>query len=298
MKLGTSDLNLLVSLGALLEERNVTRAAERLGVSQPTMSGALRRLRGHFGDLLLVRAAGLYELTPLARELATEVPDLLRSIERSFIDRPVFSPPTSNRRFRFLLSDFSVTLIAPALIPVVAAEAPGVELSFEVVQPMSMEDLLERLLEIDFIFMPQGLELGAPSLPVFEDTWACVSGAPHDHRLSTAELAAAEWVTAFGREPASVAAMSALTSIVPRSSYRVTVDNFLLVPHAVLATNRIGLVQRRMLTRIADSLPVYEVDIEADLPPIRESAWWHPSRAVDSGHIWMRHMLRGIAPRV
>lgn len=298
MRLGTTDLNLLVSLGALLEQRNVTRAAEKLGVSQPTMSGSLRRLRAHFGDPLLVRGAGRYELTPLAQELSAEVPGLLRAIERSFVDRPVFSPETSTRRFRFLLSDFSVTLIAPALIPAVAREAPGVELSFEVVHPLPPDELMELLLEIDFVFMPDGLGLGLGSLPVFEDDWVCVSGVPRSTSLSTEELSTAEWVTAFGREHGSVAAMSALNQVIPHASYRVTVDNFLLVPHAVIGTDRLGLVQRRMLMRMSRSLPVHAIEIDAELPHIQERAWWHPSRMVDSGHAWMRKTLRATSPNI
>ncbi len=80
---GGIDLNLLAVLGALLEHRNVTRAGERLSLSQPTMSGALARLRQHFGDELLVRSGREYQLTPMARDLLPAVREALGQVERT-----------------------------------------------------------------------------------------------------------------------------------------------------------------------------------------------------------------------
>src|ERR1700761_8184612 len=92
------DLNLLIALGALLEERNLTRAGERLSLSQPTMSGALARLRRHFGDELLVRSGREYQLTPLASGLLPAVRAALGQVEHTLSVPAAFDPATSRRR--------------------------------------------------------------------------------------------------------------------------------------------------------------------------------------------------------
>ncbi|MDB5875039.1 MAG: LysR family transcriptional regulator [Ramlibacter sp.] len=125
------DLNLLAPLDALLRERNVTVAAERLGVSQPTMSGMLQRLREQLQDPLLVRVGKLFELTPRAQELADQVHQTILSIET------MVAPPASldmgkvERHFTIVASEFSTLMILPNLIR--RAFAMGPELTFEVV---------------------------------------------------------------------------------------------------------------------------------------------------------------------
>src|SRR5215831_9988100 len=93
------DLNLLTVLSALLEERNVTKAGARLSLSQPTMSGALARLRQHFGDELLARSGREYLLTPLAAGLLPAVQEALCQVERTLSPPSEFDPATSVRRF-------------------------------------------------------------------------------------------------------------------------------------------------------------------------------------------------------
>ena len=114
---GTSgiDLNLLAVLGALLERRNVTRAGEQLSLSQPTMSGALARLRQHFGDELLMRSGRGYQLTPLAVGLLPDVLEALAQVERT-VQVPVgFDPSTSARRFRIAMSGQSLLALSGRL---------------------------------------------------------------------------------------------------------------------------------------------------------------------------------------
>jgi DNA-binding transcriptional LysR family regulator len=88
------DLNLLVPLDALLQERSVTRAAQRLGLSKPSVSAALARLRRHFGDELLTRVGNSYELTPLTERLAAHTAQALGSADRVFQPAPPSNPPT------------------------------------------------------------------------------------------------------------------------------------------------------------------------------------------------------------
>src|SRR5947209_14433024 len=122
------DLNLLLSLDALLEQRGVTRAAQQLGLSQPALSASLARLRRHFGDELLSRTGNEYRLTPLAVQLKPRVRLALQGVERVFTAQPDFDPAESTREFSVLTSDYAAALLGSALAGLFVAEAPSARL--------------------------------------------------------------------------------------------------------------------------------------------------------------------------
>src|SRR5687768_1337459 len=103
MNLGRLDLNLLVSLDAILQQRSVTRAAAQMGLSQPALSASLARLRRHFDDELLTRVGNDYRLTPLAAQLRESVRLALTGVERVFSAQPQFDPASCTREFRLLV---------------------------------------------------------------------------------------------------------------------------------------------------------------------------------------------------
>ncbi|HBY63475.1 MAG TPA: LysR family transcriptional regulator, partial [Solibacterales bacterium] len=126
MNLQAVDLNLLLAMEALLEERNVSRAARRLGLSQPAMSNALARLRGLLNDPLFVRAPGGVAPTPRAERMAPGVRAGLEQFRRALDGVREFDPSSSSRTFRIALSDHAEWLLAPHLLRAVEREAPGV----------------------------------------------------------------------------------------------------------------------------------------------------------------------------
>ena len=110
MNLASLDLNLLVSLDALLQQRSVTRAASQMGLSQPALSASLGRLRRHFGDELLTRVGNEYRLTPLAVQLRDLARLALTGVERVFTAQPAFDPASSTREFSMPVSYTHLTL--------------------------------------------------------------------------------------------------------------------------------------------------------------------------------------------
>src|SRR3954453_22924551 len=105
------DLNLLVSLDALLQDRRVTRAAAQMGLSQPALSASLPRLRRHFDDELLTRVGNDYRLTPLAVQRHEGGRVALSGVERVFTAQPEFDPASSTREFSMLVSDYTIALL-------------------------------------------------------------------------------------------------------------------------------------------------------------------------------------------
>jgi len=130
MGLGAIDLNLLVALEALLEEKNVTHAGVRLSTSQSAMSGSLARLRRHFNDELLVRVGREYELTPLAERLLPVVQSSLHKAEEALSLTRHFDPSRSRQRFSVVMSDYVMTVFVEPLLRAIAQEAPGIRIDF------------------------------------------------------------------------------------------------------------------------------------------------------------------------
>src|SRR5712671_5373287 len=127
MNLTSLDLNLLVALDALLREANVSRAAMRIGLSQPAASHALQRLRDLVGDPLLVRNGARMELTPRAQALRTPLAQALDQVRSLFIPDD-FDAARSERQFRLMMPDLAVELLMPPLMAVITKQAPNVRI--------------------------------------------------------------------------------------------------------------------------------------------------------------------------
>jgi DNA-binding transcriptional LysR family regulator len=203
--LANLDLNLLVTLDALLRERNVTRTAERLGVSQPAVSGALGRLRRHFGDQLLVRVGNRYDLTPLAARVAALTGPALAGVRRVFDSTAEFDPSGLDREFTIVSSDYAATILGPLIARRFAAQAPGARLRLQQTTPYAVDHAADTLRSADGLIIPHGFVTGLPYLDLYTDRWVCVVSTDHPDvgdALSLELLAALPWVVIFDRPTA------------------------------------------------------------------------------------------------
>jgi len=123
------DLNLLVAFNALMNERNVTRAATQVGVSQPAMSAALSRLRNLLGDPLFQRSSAGLIPTVRARDLAAPIAAALHQIECAMVSQPAFAPRTATATFKLGLQDYPTVVLLPALLEALEQTMPGVSLN-------------------------------------------------------------------------------------------------------------------------------------------------------------------------
>src|SRR5437016_3518266 len=180
MKLKNADLNLLVALDAMLSERNITRAAERLSLGQPATSAALRRLRHLFGDPLLVRRGRVMELTPLAQALVAPVREILEGIDGLLSIRPEFNPGCDDRSFSVMASDYVALVLLRPLLGRLDAVAPNVRVS---VLPITMpfRTMLGRG-ETDLVLFPIEVDPGMRAFPhrtLFTDRYVCTVWGQH-----------------------------------------------------------------------------------------------------------------------
>lgn len=295
------DLNLLLSLDALLEERNVTRAAERLGLSQPAVSAALRRLRRHFGDELLVRTGNRYDLTPLATQLRGATTTALVGVRRVFEAEPGFDPATSTREFTVVTSDYSTTVLGDHLATEVAREAPGVRLRFQLQTHADVDQAPESLRHVDGMVLPHGFVHDVPAVELHTDGWVLVVSADNDaigDEITMEQLAEMPWVVTHHAPTAFTPAVRQLSMIGVDPDVHVVTESFLPVPFLVAGTPRVALLQRQLAARLAGAAGVRTLDCPWDVLPLKEAFWWHPAHRADPGHAWLRRMMARAAAQL
>lgn len=292
MDLRNVDFNLLLPLRALLEERNVSRAAERMGMSQPALSSSLARLRRHFDDPLLRRSGNSYELTALGVQLMERAQSATRSMERVFSAQPEFEPSTSTREFSILSSDYAVALLGGALVDLVAEAAPRMRVLFNHINLGIVDDFPDSARDRDGVLMPHGYLTGR-HLDLFSDRWVCVVSEDNTlvgDELTVDHLAELPWVYAFGGRAEYTPAVRQMQMFGIEPVVQAVTASFLVLPSLLKGSNRIAFLHEHSARQLVSSgLKIMEVPFE--VPDITEAFWWNSVHDRDPEHIWLRSML-------
>lgn len=294
MNLARLDLNLLVALDALLQERSVTRAAERLGLSQPAVSAQLSRLRRHFHDELLARTGNQYRLTPLALRLKERVRVALSGVERVFAAEPDFDPAASTREFSLLMSDYGVAVLAPGIAALLAEEAPAARLRFPANTPKMVDEVPQSLVNTDLLVIPHGFVEDLSHRDLYLDEWVCLVAADNAEvgaALTVEQLETMPWVVTYHGPTASTPAARQMRMLGIEPHVQVVTETFLTVPGLVAGTNRIALLQRRLADRIPGELGVRALPCPVEVGPLVEAMWWHPMYDEDPEHRYLRDVV-------
>ncbi|MGI5127955.1 LysR family transcriptional regulator [Pseudonocardia sp. CA-107938] len=294
MSLAQLDLNLLVPLDMLLQERSVTRAATRLGLSQPALSAALARLRRHFDDPLLVRVGNAYELSPLAVALRRRVADALDSAERVFTSEAGFDPSVSQRTFTLLMSDYPMAVLGPLVLAMLRKRAPRTTLRLERHSTANVEGGVEGLRTVDGLVLPHGFVFDAPSVDLYSDSWVCLVDAhdsPVGSAMTLADAARLPWVFTYNGPTAFTAAGRQLQLIGVAPRVEVVVESFLALPFYIAGSDRVGLVQQLLAEPLTRDGRLRAVPCAWDVVPVLEALWWHPMHTPDPEHVWLRGVL-------
>jgi DNA-binding transcriptional LysR family regulator len=299
MPLGAVDLNLLPTLRALLEEENVTHAGARLGLSQPSMSIALARLRRHYKDELLVRTGRGYCLTPLAKTLLPSVTESLRLVDAAFGRTEAFAPGKSDRVFSLTLSDYAITVLIEPLLRRVHEEAPMVGLELSPIPP-DMQESDRGLREHDLLIAPMGFAFHGESEVVFRDRFVCIVDPANprlrDGWLSLEDLGALPHAAPTFGHPGLNPAERVLEELGVRRHVQVRVVDWLALPFVVAGTDLVAVVPERLARRVAGPAGVLVVEPPFGKVELIEAAWWHPTRSSDAAIGWLRGVLRDTAP--
>jgi len=294
MNLARLDLNLLVSLDALLQQRSVTRAAAQMGLSQPALSASLARLRRHFGDELLTRVGNEYRLTPLAVQLRQLVRIALSGVERVFEAQPEFDPASSTREFTVLVSDYVVVVLGDTLAALLAEEAPHTRLRLTPHSPAIVERAEQELLGADVLLLPHGFVSDLSHQDLYRDEWVCVVSADNpvvDGGLTAEHLRSMPWVLTYHGQTASTPAARQMRMLGIEPRAQVVVEDFITVPGLVAGSDRIALLQRRLVDMLPLDTGIRALPCPFEVGPLVEAMWWHPALDDDPEHRYLRDVI-------
>ncbi|MET0714717.1 MAG: LysR family transcriptional regulator [Mycetocola sp.] len=288
------DLNLLVALDALLTERSVTRAAERLHLSQPALSASLARLRTHFNDPILARRGNTYELTPFALRLAEHTTTALEAARRVFESQATWTPTESVREFAIYGSDYGFVTIGTAVAELAAQRAPGVRFRFMLHNPSIVEDAPNRLRSADGMVIPHGYMTDLPYTDLWHDDWVAVVADTNPlvgEQLTMQDVAELPWVMTYQSRSAFTSAARQIQQLGIEPHVGVVVESFLSLPYFVAGTGRIGLIQASLAPAVLRLGGIRIVPLPFAATPLSNALWWHPVHGRDPEHLWMRGLF-------
>ena len=286
---------MLLTLDALLKERNVTHAAARLGISQPALSARLVRLRKLFDDQLLVPAVSGRGMVATAYACAIE-PELGKLIERFREFAQVasgFDPSTSERVFRIAATDNPAAILAPDLIASVMAQAPNVRLAFLVPEKSRIAADLEDARYDLFVGAAEDAAGDLIGRRLLDEQFVTAQRSGHPRGtgpLTLDEFCALDHLlisTSGGRFSGTVD--EALAALGRRRRVMASIQSYALAPLILAGTNCICTLPRRFLARFSESLDLLAPPLP--LATFALNAFWHPRMRDDPGHIWLREQV-------
>lgn len=293
------DLNLLKILGALLESRGVSRAAEQVGVSQPAASRALAKLRKVLGDPLLVRSQGLYRLTPRAEELRPEVSLALRSVAQVFAPT-AFEPSSTARRFTVATTDYGAFSVLQQASPVLLQSAPGARLDIVQWSAQTLADLADGHVDLA-LYADDPLPPAYSYRRLFSETFTCLyrKGHPIGSRALVGSKSAR--LKALASYPQAVIAYPSGRVIqyddvlarlsVPTQRVALSVPYFMAAPWIIAQTDLVLTAPTRIATRLASLANLEMSPFPAKDVGFEYRMVWHERMHRDLGHRWLRELV-------
>jgi len=293
-RLGELDVSLLMALDALLIERNVSRAAHRLGITQPALSGRLGRLRTLFDDQMFVPIAGRgVAPTPRAAAVAEKLTKVLAQLRELVGPERAFSPQHDERTFIVAAYDNPAAMLAPDLLPAFKKSAPRVRLAFVLPNHETLAAALERG-DIDlFVGVTKNNHPDLLSRTLFEEDWRTAQRREHprgrakltldefcslDHLLISAE--GAEFTGMVDRE---------LAKIGRERRVSISIQSYALAPLMIANSDCLCTLPRRFLERFQSTLDLFEPPL--DLGRFNLQALWHRRMQDDASHRWIRERI-------
>jgi DNA-binding transcriptional LysR family regulator len=291
------DINLLVAFKLLLEERSVSRAAEKLFISQSAMSHVLQRLRRQLDDPVLVKTASGMKPTPRAQALLEPIKAVLNEIERIIRPPEDFSPADSQKRFVIATSDYVEFTLLPKLTESITKRAPNIEI--HVRQPIDKplaaaleEDEVDLVIGFDAIFnIPSHIR----RQKLFNDKIVCIARQGHRNipgkNLSFEQFIAARHVLISRRGTGTGLIDDYLAKRKLARKISLVIPNFLPAPWIVANTDLLLSLPFRIAEQFARLAPLKILPIPIDLPVYDLIMIWHPRQEKEPAHQWLRQEI-------
>lgn len=311
MSLQHVDLNLLVHLDVLLREKNVTRAAEQLGITQPAMSNILRRLRGLFGNPLLIRSSEGMTPTEYALELQPRIREILESTSQLLEPRSEFRPYSTCRVFRIMTSDYAEATLVPRLVKALRSEAPNVILDFLTPSDVSYRDMEQGRVDLAinrFNEIPQSFH----QVLIWKDTFSCLLSAqsPYAHRFNLKNYLKSQhiWVSktgmgvGFGVNPDKSGRLGLIDQALERLGAKRHISVFTRhyqMPALLLANkDLIATLPTRVAKLQANNGNILIKEPPFFIPEFELTMAWSPLLQHHPAHRWLRQLILHVARQI
>ncbi|NGO90148.1 MAG: LysR family transcriptional regulator [Halomonas sp.] len=295
------DLNLLLVFEMLMRERHVTRAAEKLHLSQPALSHALKRLREALDDPLLVRSGQGLQPTPRALALLPVVQQSLAALQAGLAPPATFAAATSTRRFTLATTDYFEEVMYPAFLSQLLRSAPGLSFSIELITPDVLNEALEQR-QVDMVVgldRQSSLPSGVVQTPWLHEQLVCLAAQHNPHvgdalaLEAFAQLAHVELADISGLLPSPIENCLAQHGLTRRVISRNL--NYIAAARVVALTDAIMTLPRQMAERFVAMLPVRMVTPPAALPALNMTLIQHQLYLNAPANVWLTDQLMAFA---
>ena len=294
MDLRDLDLNLLVVFSQLLQDRSVSVAAEKLGLTQPAVSNALKRLRSVLKDDLFLRTSRGMEPTPYALHLSEPVIYALNALQTAFTTRDSFDPQTSTRKFQLAMTDIGEMYFIPPLMAALSSLAPQVQIS--TVRPHAgnlREDMEAGTVDLALGLLPH-LQAGFFQRRLFRHRYVCVFRKGHPlakSPMTLAQFSALEHVGVVAANTGHGVVDGLLDRAGVRRHIRLTLPHFIAVGHVLQTSDLIATLPERFAARCEVPYGLVTSPHPVRLPDIAINLFWHAKFNRDPANMWMRQLF-------
>jgi DNA-binding transcriptional LysR family regulator len=294
-----ADLNLLVVFTAVAEERNITRAASRLLLSQPAVTRALQRLRDTFHDDLLIRTSTGYEPTPTGQRLLQDLATMLPRLDRLMAGGD-FDPATEDASFRIAATDHAAYLLAPPLYTSVLPKRTKVEFSFVPLHAGQYDALEKGRLDLLLDSDHDTAALHLSKEVIFEVDFVCAVSrkSKFTRAITLKQYLAAEHVAVDIISGAQTHPDRQLAGIGQKRRCPLVVAQHTVAMRIAAVTEMIATVPRRMAVLEASNKAIKILEAPAALGSFKYAMIWHPRMETDAAHFWLRSIIRELGRRL
>lgn len=283
MRYRNLDLNLLVALNLFLTEKNVSKAAEKMFITQSSASSALARLRSYFDDELLIPVGKKMELTPRAKKLVEPVKLILMSIDNQIIQPPEFDPYTVEMRFTLCLSDYTLTTFIPLFLQYVKDQGYRINFNFK---PQTVDPVktLENG-EADLLIIPsQYLTEKHPHINIYKEQFVCIASKHHPrlkNNLTISDFESEKHIVM--KPPQNLDSFESL--IIKKMNLKreiaLTTFSFSSIPELIIDSEYIAIVHKRLAEKFMQQTNLALFNLPFEFPQMEQSIQWHRFRDED-----------------
>ena len=301
MNTSNFDLNLLVIFNAIYEEKSITRAGQRLRLTQPAISHSLNRLRSAFNNQLFVRHGRRMVPTPLAEKMRLNIQEILGLAEKMFEGWESFDPSRSTRTFLIGIQDYPMLVVLPRLLEIINRTAPTINIKTSHLRKEDRKIALEEG-KLDMVIgVKQKFGSNINQQYLFCDREVCIMRKDHPDiksALTMEQYIAADFISLSVSEYEEQAIDVKLKEMGIKRKIRLIVENEVTIPHLVSNTDFLSNVVALVANAFTPWMPIKMMPLPIPITDIKFYQYWHTRHHKEPAHIWLRQTIKNVCETI